>query len=419
MTYSFSDLGVPPRLVEHLRSGGITTPFPIQAAAIPDAIAGRDVCGKAPTGSGKTLAFGLAIAAKKARSKPGFPTSVVLVPTRELAAQVCTELAALAREPRRTIAVYGGTSYGPTRKALSRGVDTVVACPGRLEDLIKQGTLSIAEVSTVVIDEADRMSDMGFLPSVRRLLNMTSKERQVMLFSATFGPEIDSIVESYLRRPVFHDAVPDKSSVGEVSHAFWKTERSERLGLTVGLVRTHGSAVIFCRTRRGVDRVAKQLSAAGVSAVSIHGDRSQAQRERALARFSDGTAQALVATDVAARGIHVADLPCVVHYDPAASPTDYLHRSGRTGRAGRTGAVVSLVTADQAASVRGLQTALGLSDSGEVAGESRSPRVNLEARKDRRGHDGDGRGRQAKARARVRSRKPRRSASRVSDSTKR
>lgn len=416
MTDSFSELGVPARLVDRLQDNGITTPFPIQAAAIPDAIAGRDVCGKAPTGSGKTLAFGLAIASKDLRAKPGCPLALVLVPTRELAAQVSTELASLTQDPRRTIAVYGGTSYGPTRKALSRGVDTVVACPGRLEDLIEQGAISISQVSTVVIDEADRMSDMGFLPSVRRLLNMTSPKRQIMLFSATFGPAIDSIVGSYLKQPVFHDAVPDESSVGEVSHAFWKAERSERLSLTVGLVRTHGSAVIFCRTRRGVDRVAKQLSAAGVSAVSIHGDRSQAQRERALARFSAGTAQALVATDVAARGIHVADLPCVVHYDPAGSATDYLHRSGRTGRAGRTGAVVSLVTADQAAAVRTLQAALGLSAGADRPVEQSSTKVYSRRPSDGRGHNGVSRAHQVKGRGQGRSRKTRRPGARAGGS---
>ena len=212
-----------------------------------------------------------------------------------------------------------------------------------------------------MLDEADRMADMGFLPAVRRLLDQTAPDRQVLLFSATIGREVESIIATYQRDPVRHDVVADESSVGEVAHVFWRAERSERVDLTARLVTQHGKAVVFCRTRRGADRVARQLGAAGVSAVAIHGDRTQAQRERALAAFTNGRASALVATDVAARGIHVADLPCVVHFDPPTDATDYLHRSGRTGRAGKTGTVVSLVTQEHHTTVRGMQRALGLS----------------------------------------------------------
>jgi len=357
---SFSDLGVPARLVTRLAKQGIASPFPIQVATIPDALAGRDVCGRAPTGSGKTIAFGIAVVGAATGSLPRRPRALVLVPTRELASQVQGEIALLAEHRDRIIAVYGGTAYGATRRALEHGVDIVVACPGRLEDLLKQGALKLNDVKTVVLDEADRMADMGFLPAVRRILDQTSPQRQVLLFSATIGREVEAIIDRYQRDPVRHDVSADESSVGEVAHLFWRAERSERVRLTARLVSQHGRAVIFCRTKRGADRVARQLSQAGVSAVAIHGDRTQSQRERALAAFANGRAHALVATDVAARGIHVEDLPCVVHFDPPTDATDYLHRSGRTGRAGKPGTVVSLVTDEHHSAVRGVQRTLGL-----------------------------------------------------------
>jgi superfamily II DNA/RNA helicase len=360
VTTSFADLGLRPELVSRLHARGLAKPFPIQAATIPDALAGRDVCGRAPTGSGKTLAFGLAVVSRTSGSKPGHPGALVLVPTRELAAQVQQEIAELSGPARRrVIAVYGGTGYGATRHALRRGVDTVVACPGRLEDLVAQGAIELGSVHTVVVDEADRMADMGFLPSVRRLLDCTAPDRQVMLFSATMGPEIETLVGRYQTDPVRHDVAGDEPSSAEVSHLFWNVPHHQRVPTTVQLVGEHGSALVFCRTRRGVDRVTVQLNAGGVKALAIHGGKTQAQRERALAAFSDGRARVLVATDVAARGIHVEDLPCVVHYDPPADHTDYLHRSGRTGRAGKTGVVVSLVAEEQLSANRALQRALG------------------------------------------------------------
>jgi len=357
---NFSDLGVPARLVARLEEQGITSPFPIQTATLPDAIAGRDVCGRAPTGSGKTLAFGLALVLRTDHAAPRRPRALVLVPTRELASQVRDELAMLYGNNQRVIAIYGGTGYGPTRRALDRGVDVVVACPGRLEDLVTQGAIRLGDVRTAVLDEADRMADMGFLPAVRRLLDLTATDRQVLLFSATIGREVESIIQKYQRDPVRHDVLGDESSVGEVSHVFWRAERNDRVRLTAQLVAKHGRAVVFCRTKRGVDRVTRQLGATGIQAVAIHGDRSQAQRERALAAFTNGRAHVLVATDVAARGIHIDDLPCVVHFDLPADPTDYVHRSGRTGRAGNTGTVVSLVTDEHHTAVRSLQRALGL-----------------------------------------------------------
>jgi superfamily II DNA/RNA helicase len=369
VTGSFSDLGVSPELVARLRVLGLESPFPIQAAALPDALAGRDLCGRAPTGSGKTLVFGLAIATRCGGAAPRRPRALVLVPTRELAAQVQREIAGLsAGRSRKVIAIYGGTGYGPTRQALQKGVDTVVACPGRLEDLLSQRAIDLSAVETVVLDEADRMADMGFLPAVKRILDVTAPGRQVLLFSATLGREIEALVRQYMQDPARHDVTPTGES-HDVSHLFWHAARENRVDLTRRLVGEHGRALVFCRTRHGADRLAKQLKGAGVEAMAIHGDRTQAQRERALAAFSRGTAQALVATDVAARGIHVDDLPCVVHFDPPADATDYLHRSGRTGRAGKRGTVVSLVMGEQQKAVRSLQRSLGFEERLYAPGE--------------------------------------------------
>jgi len=376
---SFADLGVAPELVARLRARGITDPFPIQRATLPDALAGRDVCGRAPTGSGKTLAFGLTVATRVAASQPKRPGALVLVPTRELAAQVQRELAALSKDGgRRVIAVYGGTGYGPTRQALARGVDTVVACPGRLEDLVAQRAIDLSAVRIVVLDEADRMADMGFLPAVRRLLNLTPPKRQMLLFSATLGAEVETLVRGYQCDPARHDVVADESASLDVEHHFWPTARDQRVQVTARLVREHGRALVFCRTRRGADRLTRQLNTAGVKAAAIHGDRTQSQRERALAAFDVGHTRALVATDVAARGIHVEDLPCVVHYDPPADHKDYMHRSGRTGRAGKAGIVVSLVDDGQRQAVRALQKSLGFVvglDAGERPGTTGRPRT--------------------------------------------
>ncbi|HLM96953.1 MAG TPA: DEAD/DEAH box helicase [Acidimicrobiales bacterium] len=360
MTVSFADLGVRPELVSRLHARGLTAPFPIQRATLPDALDGRDVCGRAPTGSGKTLAFGLAVVSRTNGSKPGRPGALILVPTRELAAQVQREVSLLCGKGHgRVIAVYGGTGYRATRQALSRGVDIVVACPGRLEDLVAQGAIDLGAVRTAVVDEADRMADMGFLPAVRRLLDRTAPDRQVLLFSATMGPEVETLVARYQTNPARHDVENDEPCDSDVSHLFWSVPRHERVPVTVALVGEHGRALVFCRTRRGADRVTGQLNAGGVKALAIHGGKTQAQRERALGAFAEGRARALVATDVAARGIHVEDLPCVVHYDPPADHTDYLHRSGRTGRAGKTGIVVSLVADEQVPANKVLQRSLG------------------------------------------------------------
>ncbi|MFO8074594.1 MAG: DEAD/DEAH box helicase [Actinomycetota bacterium] len=361
MTTSFDQLGVPRTLVGALAQRGITEPFPIQAATIAEAMAGRDLCGRAPTGSGKTLAFGLPLAARVGRAEPRRPRGLVLLPTRELAAQVAAELAPLAQAAGRRVATfYGGTSLGRDQQRLRRGVDLAIACPGRLADLVGRGDADLSDVEVVVLDEADRMADMGFLPEVRRLLDTTPRRRQTLLFSATLDGDVDVLIRRYQRDPVRHELAEDPDEQGEVRHYFWHAEPSERVGLTRDVVAHASSAIVFTRTKHAADRVAKQLNRRGVASAAIHGNRSQNQRQRALAAFSSGEVAALVATDVAARGIHVDDVGVVVHFDPPATEKDYVHRSGRTGRAGADGLVVTLVAPDKVADVKGLQRALKL-----------------------------------------------------------
>ncbi len=364
MSSSFADLGVPAHQCATLARRGINEPFPIQAATLPDVLAGRDVAGKAPTGSGKTLAFGLAIAQQAANAgplTPRRPRALVLVPTRELAAQVQRELSALIDERKHgaVVSIYGGVGYGPQRKMLSRGVSAVVACPGRLEDLVGTGDVVLDKADLVVLDEADRMADMGFMPAVRRLLEETPDRRQTLLFSATLDGDVDKLVKHYQRDPVRHEVAGADDDGAVVDHLFWKTPREKRVALTADIINRVGSTIVFTRTRHGADRVAKQLGQAGVKAVPIHGRRSQAQRDQALRQFSTGRAPALVATDVAARGIHVDDVACIVHFDMPDDPKDYVHRSGRTGRAGADGIVVSLVVDDGHRAMRALQRQVG------------------------------------------------------------
>lgn len=294
------------------------------------------------------------------KAAPGRPRALVLVPTRELAEQVRAVVSSLLPDPTRVTALYGGTGYTAQRRALRRGVDIVVACPGRLEDLIGTGDLSLGDVRTVVLDEADRMVDMGFVKPVCRLVDQTAAGRQLLLFSATIGTEVDAISRRFQSRPFRYTVAKDPADAGDVTHLFWRAPRADRIGITARLVEHHGQAFVFCRTKRAADRVARQLRAAGVEAAPIHGDRSQPQRDRALAGFASRRTRALVATDVVARGIHVDDVACVVHFDPATDRETYVHRSGRTGRAGGTGTVVSLVPDELHKEVRALQHALGL-----------------------------------------------------------
>jgi superfamily II DNA/RNA helicase len=364
MSTTFADLGVPPEYTAVLSDRGIVEPFPIQAASIPDGLAGRDICGRAPTGSGKTIAFGVPLAASIRRKSGTGPHALVLVPTRELCTQVAEELRPLVdgKRPDCVVAIHGGVSERPQRRGLAKDGRVVVACPGRLEDLLAQGALRLDNVTHVVIDEADRMADMGFLPAVRRILDLTATDRQTQLFSATLGGPVAKLTRQYQSDPVRHEVgeVGSGQIIESAHHMFWRVERSERSQVTAELVGSMGSTVVFCRTRHGATRLTKQLNRLGVHAVDLHGGRSQAQRDRALASFAAGRAQVLVATDVAARGIHVDDVACVLHYDLPNDGETYVHRSGRTARAGSAGSVVSLVDGENRREAAKLQEALGL-----------------------------------------------------------
>jgi superfamily II DNA/RNA helicase len=357
---SFADLGVPAHIVSNLHAAGIDEPFPIQAVTIPDALAGRDLCGRAPTGSGKTIAFGIPMVVLTGKAKPRRPRGLVLVPTRELASQVASELELLAKPKGPWVqAFYGGVGFDKQIKALQKGCDIVVACPGRLADLINQRYLSLDDVDFVVIDEADRMADMGFLPEVKRLLDQCSEKRQTLLFSATLDGDVDVLIKRYQHNPARHEFIAEDEGGVLADHYFWQVDRLDRLKAAAATIKRLGPTVVFCRTKRGADRIATQLEAAGVRSAAIHGDRSQSQRERALESFHKGRVQALVATDVAARGIHVDGVLGVIHYDPPGDHKDYVHRSGRTARAGNKGTVVSLVAPELRKDVAAIQKALG------------------------------------------------------------
>jgi len=356
---TFLGLGVPAKFADKLTQRGIATPFEIQAAALPDGLAGLDVCGKAPTGSGKTIAFGLVLAVRLLKSKPGHPGGLVLVPTRELAIQVAKEVGLLCEgTDLRVASVYGGAGYGPQVKAV-RGASIIVATPGRLEDLIQRRDLSLDSVTIAVLDEADRMSDMGFLPAVRRILRALPKQRQVMLFSATLDGDISQVVKEFQHEPKRHETHTDADEP-DLDHKFWLVDRHDRVDVISRIVNHYERIILFCRTKHGCDRLAKQLDNAGVRSSIIHGNKSQAQRERSLEEFRCGRSNALVATDVAARGIHIDDVPCVVHFDPPADHKDYIHRSGRTGRAGSKGVVISLVEPSQRRTVNKLARDAGV-----------------------------------------------------------
>jgi superfamily II DNA/RNA helicase len=359
----FAELGLPDRILKRLQSQGMSNSFPIQAAVIPDALAGRDVAGRAPTGSGKTLGFGLPLVARLTDAKPKRPVALVLAPTRELAEQIMGEIAPFAKaEGHAAVAIYGGVGYGPQKRALDQGVEVVVACPGRLEDLLQMRALDLRDIATVVIDEADQMADMGFLPAVRRIVEQTRADRQVLLFSATLDGPVAKLVADFQRNPARHEVGAKGPDVHAAKHLFWTVSREERVNTTAEVINRLGSTIVFTRTRHGADRLAKQLGKIGVDAEPIHGGRSQGQRDRALASFKKGSAAALIATDVAARGIHVNGVSAVVHFDPPAEDATYLHRSGRTARAGATGTVVSLLEGSQKKDAMKLQRGIGISE---------------------------------------------------------
>jgi superfamily II DNA/RNA helicase len=361
MPPTFADLGVPAQLCGRLTELGIAEPFPVQAATLPDALAGRDVCGKAPTGSGKTIAFGLPLLARITKATSRRPTALVLVPTRELASQVQEQLEALCWGTKtEVLAIYGGAGMDRQMKKLGRGVEVVVATPGRLKDLLDRGALRLDDVQIVVIDEADRMADMGFLPEVRKLLDKTNPKRQTMLFSATLDGDVDHLVSRYQNDPVRHEIVSTTATVTEMKHRFLYVHQMDKPKVVASIVRGGRRTLVFTRTKRGADRLVEQLLKEDVKAAAIHGDLRQQARERALKHFTNGSIPILVATDVAARGLHIDSVDTVVHFDPPEDHKTYLHRSGRTARAGASGVAVTMVLWDQVLEIQKLQKRLGL-----------------------------------------------------------
>ncbi len=394
---TFAELGLPNELVESLANRRITEPFEIQTKAVPDAVLGRDILGRAPTGSGKTLAFGLPLLARLEKGGKKRPRGLILSPTRELAEQICRELEPLAKAmDRNVLAVYGGTGMQKQINALRKGVDLVVACPGRLLDLIEQKACRLDGVDIVVVDEADRMADMGFLPDVRKLLDQTSEDRQTVLFSATLDNDVQVLIDKYQHDPVVHEVGEIEPDLTLVDHRFIKVPKTDRIWLAADVIADAGPTVIFVRTRHGVDRLARQLKQEGIKAGYIHGGRSQSQRDRALQVFTDRKVDALVATDVAARGIHVDGVACVIHYDPPADMKDYVHRSGRTARAGADGVVVSFLDPPQVKESKKMQRKLGLESEIEPLPE-RMPRSSRPAPIDERELNGKGGSRKPKA----------------------
>jgi superfamily II DNA/RNA helicase len=356
---SFEQLGVPAVLVDALRLQGVTAPFAIQTRALPDALAGRDLLGRAQTGSGKTLAFGLPLVARLAADgatrTPGAPRGLVLVPTRELALQVTEVLVPLAAALKlRVCTVYGGAPYGRQLDALARGVDIVVATPGRLVDLIERRACRLDEVALTVLDEADYMADLGFLPVVTRLLEQTRPGGQRLLFSATLDRGVAGLVRTFLTDPALHAVAPSAAPVESMDHQVFRLDNDHKLQVAAEVAGRPGRTLFFVRTKHGADRLVTQLGRHGVDAVAIHGDRGQGARQRALADFADGRTRVLVATDVAARGIHVDGVDLVVHFDPPNDAKDYLHRSGRTARAGNAGTVLSLARPEELGVLRRL-----------------------------------------------------------------
>jgi superfamily II DNA/RNA helicase len=367
---SFDSLGVAEPLTKTLADQGITTAFPIQALTIADALAGRDVCGKAKTGSGKTLAFGLPLLQRTAEAlagqepsggHPARPNALVLLPTRELAVQVHDVMAPLAEAiGLRVAAVYGGADIDRQITRLRKGVDVIIATPGRLIDLGDRGELSVAELGILVLDEADRMADMGFMPQVEWVLRRLERPHQTLLFSATLDGAVDRLVKRYLTDPVHHEVASSTQTVAAMEHRFLQVHQMDKVKVAAAICRPHDKTLAFVRTKRGADRLVEQLGKEGVKAAAIHGDLRQTNRERALADFSSGKLPVLVATDVAARGLHIDGVDVVIHYDPPEDEKAYLHRSGRTARAGSAGIVATLVLWNQVVEAEVIQRRLGL-----------------------------------------------------------
>ncbi len=360
---SFAGLGVPAVLIASLAAQGIDAPFPIQSATLPDSLAGKDVLGRGRTGSGKTLAFSLPLVTRLAGGarRPKQARALVLVPTRELANQVLAVVAPLAKAAGLTsTVVFGGVGQNPQVKALAPGVDVLIACPGRLEDLIGQGFCDLSGVEITVLDEADHMADLGFLPAVKRLLDRTPARGQRMLFSATLDNGVDVLVKRYLSSPVTHSVDPAVAPVSTMTHHVFSVSAADKPAVVRELASGSERSLLFMRTKHTAKKLAKQLTAAGIPAVELHGNLSQGARERNLSAFTEGSTRVLVATDIAARGIHVDDVALVVHVDPPTEHKAYLHRSGRTARAGAGGTVVTLALPEQAGEVRTLAKQAGI-----------------------------------------------------------
>ncbi|MFC0597357.1 DEAD/DEAH box helicase [Streptomyces palmae] len=347
----FAGLDMPAGLLKTLTAQGVTTPFPIQAATLPNSLAGRDLLGRGRTGSGKTLAFGLALLARTAglRAEPKAPLALVLVPTRELAQQVADALTPYATAVNLRLAtVVGGLSITKQANTLRRGAEVVVASPGRLNDLVERGDCVLDDVRITVLDEADQMTDMGFLPQITKIIQQVRPDGQRMLFSATLDRNIDRLVQRFLTDPVVHSVDPSAGAVTTMEHhVFHVMDETDKKAVTTRIAARDGRVILFLDTKRSADRLAKRLLAVGVRAAALHGGRSQPQRNRTLEQFKDGRVTALVATNVAARGIHIDDLDLVVNVDPPTDHKDYLHRAGRTARAGGSGSVVTLVLPEQ------------------------------------------------------------------------
>lgn len=362
---TFADLGVPSSLVQILEQQGIITPTPIQAATLPDSLAGRDVLGRGRTGSGKTYGFLLPLVARLDASKmpamPRKPRALILAPTRELVGQIHAALAPLAKAAGlSSVVVYGGVGQNPQVTALKKGVDVVIACPGRLEDLMGQGHADLSAIEITVLDEADHMADLGFLPGVRRIMDKTPQSGQRLLFSATLDKAIDVLVKRFLSNPVTHEADSAQSPVATMHHHVLHLSREQRVPVLVDLTSAPGRTVVFTRTKYGAKALARQLNKSGVPSVELHGNLSQNARTRNMEAFHSGSATTLVATDIAARGIHVDDVALVVHADPPVEHKAYLHRSGRTARAGNEGTVITLMTDEQVRDVRDLTRQAGI-----------------------------------------------------------
>lgn len=360
---SFANLGVAAPLAQALSHSGFAQPFPIQSATLPDAIKGRDVLGRGQTGSGKTLAFSLALLTRLAdrKAKRHMPLALILSPTRELATQINNTIAPLARKVHlSSVVIAGGMPFSRQLEALDHGVPILVATPGRLIDLMHRGAVDLSRCEIVVLDEADQMADMGFMPSIREILDATPTNGQRLLFSATLDRDVDVLVKTYLKDPIEHSVETPIEDQGQMDHHVFVVKAEERDALTARIAARDGRTIMFVRTQRGADRLAEKLAKCGIAVGSLHGGKAQGARNRALEAFRKGSTPVLVATNVAARGIHVDDISLVVHVDAPTDPKDYLHRAGRTARAGESGTVVTLARPNQQREMRSLAKRAGV-----------------------------------------------------------